>query len=92
MAYSFDATAVKARFGLYGQETALHMAEDVKTYLNCELIYDAVTKKFTILNSREISLENIQKVFQRSSKGYWKPEIEGFVDSEGNKIVNLVSN
>ncbi|CDZ79603.1 bifunctional 3-demethylubiquinone-9 3-methyltransferase/ 2-octaprenyl-6-hydroxy phenol methylase [Candidatus Rubidus massiliensis] len=91
MSYSFDASRVIG-FGVSGQQTARQMAEAIEKSFKdkCELIYNEVTKKFTILSSREISVETIQEVFSKYKYDGWQPEVENLTDSEGNKIVTLI--
>jgi 2-polyprenyl-3-methyl-5-hydroxy-6-metoxy-1,4-benzoquinol methylase len=91
MSCCFDASRVVG-FGVSGQQTVRQMAEAIEKPFKgkCELIYNEVTKKFTILNSSEVSIETIQDIFSKHKYDGWQPEVESLADSEGNKIAKLI--
>lgn len=53
-------------------------------------MYDEDEKTFTIMNSRDVSIQTIQQLFAEKTYRLWEPKIQGQTDWEGNKMVKLV--
>lgn len=77
-------------FGTRGLETANKMNEILKnSYKQCSLIYNPETSNFTILNSKNIKIQDLQNIFSEitnNSDYLWKPKI---CNSEEDKIVKF---
>ena len=75
-------------FGTCGKAIIEQMERDLKD-IPLYLSYDSDTQRFTILNSQDVSVNAIEKIFaKRNYTGYF-PKIESSTDEMGNKMIKL---
>lgn len=82
--------AVKKQYGAEGYNSYLKLEEGLgKLSKGIKLQYNAETKKFTILNGSEFTLEKIAEAFKGVEFHAWQPEFSSGTIN-GNRLVRLV--
>src|SRR5581483_11177576 len=59
----------------------------------CQVVYVASERHFTVLQSKDVSIEALQTLFDKSWHGvgcFYRPKVEEASDKEGNRVVKLV--
>jgi SAM-dependent methyltransferase len=84
----FDPQIV-SQYGSYGQETAQKMYMSLSKH-SLGLSYELSSRRFTVLGSDCLKIEQIVEIFSENTYRGWKPSVLKEVDSDGNHLVKLV--
>ncbi|MES2198772.1 MAG: hypothetical protein V4489_01195 [Chlamydiota bacterium] len=84
---SFDPSRVIG-FGSAGQETARKMSYAAQSH-SLAITYDSESKKFTVLESSNLSKEKVEKIFNESKYEGWYPKVLDSIDALGNRVAVL---
>ena len=84
--------SLKVSCGASGLNTARSMSESLEgAPEKLKIIYNQQEKEFTILDSSKVSMFRIQEIISKPKYEGWEPKVQNKTDTNGNKIVRLVS-